>query len=294
MGDSPQARGRTGSHDPESMVRRWRGGGLGRLLLVKATDLDGDGAAEIAALAGPELKVFDWVGDTYQLRWETTVPRDGLSLAGGLLAPEGPAALAVGTRDAVFLFAVTGTGLSLLCQTLLFPGAYFRSIDLADVNGDRRAEVIAAGSGAQTLYIFQIRTAGGEARLEELGRVYTGGLVSAQALSDGEVATGSRDGYVDVFVPCALLPSPTQAIYSVKRGDSLWRIARRFGVSPGSLARANRLAEPYQLTPGQILIIPPPPGAARGPTGQGTGPGSGQADGPGAAGGNGPREPHGQ
>ncbi|MCG0237834.1 MAG: LysM peptidoglycan-binding domain-containing protein [Firmicutes bacterium] len=245
------------------MARRWRGGGLGRSLLVRTADLDGDGAAEIVALAGPELKVFDWTGDTYQLRWEAELGREGLSLAAGSLTPEGVGAVAVGTRDGVLLYGLSSGGLALLCQTLLFPGAYFRSVDLADVDGDGRTEVVAAGSGAQTLYVFQIRTAGGEARLEELGRVYTGGLVTAQGTPDGQVVAGTRDGYVDVFVPCSLLPGPAQAIYSVRRGDSLWRIARKFGVSPGSLARANRLTEPYQLEPGQILVIPPPAGPAR-------------------------------
>lgn len=266
---SPPAWGGEDSGTAGGFARRWRGGGLGRLVLVETADVDGDGAPEIVALAGRELKVFDWNGHTYLLRHEAELPREGLALAAGPLAPGGPAAIAIGTRDTVLLYTLTaGPGLRPLCQTLLFPGAFFRSVDLADVNHDGRAEVVAAASGAQTMYVFQVLAAGGEGRLEELGRVYIGGLMSANGLAGGEVAAATRDGYVDVYVPCSLVPSPTQAIYCVRRGDSLWRVARRFGVSPGALARVNRLQEPYQLQPGQVLIIPPPArgaGGAKGP-----------------------------
>lgn len=249
-------------------VRRWRGGTLGRLVLIDTADLDEDGEAEIIALAGRDLKVFDWNGDTYLLRWEASLPREGLSLAAGPLTDAGPAAVAVGTRDSVLLYTTTSAmGLQLLCQTLNFPNAYFRSLDLTDLGGDGRAEVVAAASGAQTMYVFGVLAAGGEARLEELGRIYIGGVAAARGARGGDVATGNKEGFVDVFVPCSLLPSPTQAIYCVRRGDSLWAVARRFGVSPAAVARANRLHEPYQLEPGQVLVIPPPARGARGPSG---------------------------
>lgn len=156
----------------------------------------------------------------------------------------------------MLIYVWTPSGLTSLCQTLLYPNAYFRSISLDDVNADGRGEVIAAASGAQTMYIFQVLAIGGDSRLEELGRLYLGGLVSARSVGAGEVATGTRAGYIDVFVPCALLPKESQTICTVRRGESLWRLARRFNTSPGVIARANKLREPYQLTPGQVLIIP--------------------------------------
>lgn len=238
--------------------RRWRGGGLGRLVLVETGDVDGDGLPEIVACAGRELKVYDWTGDTYALGWEETLPKDGLSVVVGQIDPTGPTMVIVGTRDNVLIYAWTQGGLSLLCQTLLYPNAYFRSISLDDVNGDGRGEVIAAASGAQTMYVYQVLAVGHESRLEELGRVYIGGLISARPTTSGEMAAGTKDGYVDVFVPCALLPKQSQVIYTVRRGDSLWRLAKKFNTSPGAVARANKLTEPYQLTPGQVLIIPGP------------------------------------
>jgi len=250
--------GRQEAGDGSQFHRRWRGGGMGRLVLVETGDVDGDGLPEIVACAGRELKIFGWTGDTYALRWEESLPRDGLSVLVGQIDPTGPGMVLAGTKDNVLLYAWTANGLSLLCQTLLYPNAYFRSLSLDDVNGDGRAEVIAAASGAQTMYVYQVLAVASESRLEELGRLYIGGLVSARATTGGEVAAATKDGFIDVFVPCALLPKQNQVIYTVRRGDSLWRLAKKFGTTPGAVARANRLMEPYQLTPGQVLIIPGP------------------------------------
>lgn len=247
--------------------RRWRGGGLGRLLLVATGDLDLDGLPEIIACAGRELKVYRWTGDTYALLAETSLPKDGLSLAVGQVDPSGPGTIAIGTKDNVLLYAQTPEGLTPLCQTLLYPNAYFRSLSLDDVNDDGRAEVVAGASGAQTMYIYQVMAVGRESRLEELGRLYVGGLVSARPASAGEVVTATKDGFIDVYVPCALLPRESQTVYTVKRGDSLWRLAKKFATSSAAIAKANKLEEPYQLSPGQVLIIPggrgPRPGAGR-------------------------------
>jgi LysM repeat protein len=106
---------------------------------------------------------------------------------------------------------------------------------------------------------------GRESRLEELGRLYIGGLVSARPTTGGELVTATKDGYVDVYVPCSLLPKESQTVYTVKRGDSLWRLAQKYNTSPAAIVRANKLEEPYLLSPGQVLIIPggrgpkPPP-----------------------------------
>lgn len=252
------------SQDPGTQFhRRWRGGGMGRLVLVETADIDGDSYPEIIAVAGRELKVFDWTGDTYALRWEEMLPKDGLAVAAGQIESIGPGTIAIGTRDSILLYAWTPEKPVPLCQTLLYPNAYFRSISLDDVNGDGRAEVVGAASGAQTMYVYQVLATGSETRLEELGRLYIGGLVTAKGSGAGEVATGTKDGFVDVFIPCSLLPDQNQKLYAVKRGDSLWRLAKRFGTTPGAIARTNKLSEPFALTAGQVLVIPGPRPAGR-------------------------------
>jgi LysM repeat protein len=247
--------GRTASVGAASYGSRWA-----RCWSREARPKEGKDKGKAASFTVDGAAVYDWTGDTYALGWEETLPRDGLSVGVGQIDPTGPGMVIVGTKDNVLIYAWTPNGLSLLCQTLLYPNAYFRSISLDDVNGDGRAEVVAAASGAQTMYVYQVLAIGNESRLEELGRLYLGGLVSARGTAGGELATGTKDGFVDVFVPCSLLPKQNQVIYTVHRGDSLWRLAKKFNTSPGAVARANKLTEPYQLIPGQVLIIPGPRG----------------------------------
>lgn len=47
--------------------------------------------------------------------------------------------------------------------------------------------------------------------------------------------------------------------YTVKRGDTLWHIAKKFygrGSLWGIIAKENRLKDPNIIYPGQILMIP--------------------------------------
>jgi membrane-bound lytic murein transglycosylase D len=53
----------------------------------------------------------------------------------------------------------------------------------------------------------------------------------------------------------AIPGSGNKIVYRVRRGDSLWKIARRFGVSVNKLARWNGLAKRSVLRPGKRLVI---------------------------------------
>lgn len=53
-----------------------------------------------------------------------------------------------------------------------------------------------------------------------------------------------------------IVPTPPQnRVYIVRRGDTIWSIAWRFGVSAESIMRMNGLRFPL-VVPGQRLIIP--------------------------------------
>jgi hypothetical protein len=52
-------------------------------------------------------------------------------------------------------------------------------------------------------------------------------------------------------------PRGTPRFYTVKQGDTLLRIARRFRVSETAIACASQLRNPELLHPGEILTIPP-------------------------------------
>jgi LysM repeat protein len=62
--------------------------------------------------------------------------------------------------------------------------------------------------------------------------------------------------------PAATTVAPTTTTttppYTVARGDTLTKIARRFNVDVAALASANHLTNLNQITPGQVLVIPAP------------------------------------
>src|SRR5437867_2199209 len=49
---------------------------------------------------------------------------------------------------------------------------------------------------------------------------------------------------------------------TVRRGDTLWELARSRGVSVAALTRANHVADPDRIFVGQVLVVP---GARRAP-----------------------------
>ncbi|GEM_PF-3845125 len=51
--------------------------------------------------------------------------------------------------------------------------------------------------------------------------------------------------------------------YVVEPGDTLWRLARRYGVPLKTLIEVNRLENPNLIQPGQVLTIPGGGGQAR-------------------------------
>lgn len=234
-------------------ARQWRSNHLGRLVRTVAADLDGDGKDELIVTAGKQLKIFDWRVGTYMLADAETLPREALAVAAGDVDGDGLLEVAVATRDMVYIYRHQQGRIALAWETLLYPGAFFRDLAVADFDGDGQAELAAAASGAQTLYIF--KTYGDD--LLELGRVYIGGLHSVEtAADDGGIVTGTQDGYVDVFVPQALLPEPSVQLHVVRHGEQLWRIARRYHTTVSALLRTNGLQEASDIRPGQLLLIP--------------------------------------
>ena len=71
-------------------------------------------------------------------------------------------------------------------------------------------------------------------------------------------ATGSSSYLTPAVAPSAPSLQPHGTVYRVQRGESLWRIARDFGVDVQTLASANQLSSPSQLKAGQQLLIPLP------------------------------------
>jgi N-acetylmuramoyl-L-alanine amidase len=65
----------------------------------------------------------------------------------------------------------------------------------------------------------------------------------------------------------AVVYKQVMASYTVKRGDTLFSIARRFGTTVDAISRQNRIANPNRINVGQVLQLPsgaglPPPAPA--------------------------------
>lgn len=52
-----------------------------------------------------------------------------------------------------------------------------------------------------------------------------------------------------------LLPTKRRIRYRIRSGDSLWRIANRFGTTPGAIARANRISSKHMIRAGDTLWV---------------------------------------
>ena len=57
------------------------------------------------------------------------------------------------------------------------------------------------------------------------------------------------------FRPVTAAGTTCTTTCEVDVGDNIWRLARRYGISPEEILMANRLTQPT-LTPGQVLVIP--------------------------------------
>ena len=58
------------------------------------------------------------------------------------------------------------------------------------------------------------------------------------------------------MIPTGATPSPSTGSYTVQPGDTLYRIAARYGTTVTAIANANNIANPNLIYPGQVLVIP--------------------------------------
>jgi LysM repeat protein len=52
-------------------------------------------------------------------------------------------------------------------------------------------------------------------------------------------------------------PTAAEETYKVKKGDTMWQIAKKFGVTVAALKKANPKVDPNKMRVGTVLVIPP-------------------------------------
>jgi LysM repeat protein len=97
-------------------------------------------------------------------------------------------------------------------------------------------------------------------------------IVNPNLIYVGQVLTIPSDGTTPPSPPPPGPPPSPGATYVVQRGDTLFRIAVRYGVTVQALAQANNIGNINVIYVGQVLTIPggtggtPPPAPAPGPS----------------------------
>lgn len=107
-------------------------------------------------------------------------------------------------------------------------------------------------------------------------RFATGYNVSSKPLrprpaprESGEAPRGEAPRGEQQVLPPPPLPCPGGFLYAVQPGDTLFSLARRFGVSLWALSAANpQVPDPNRFLPGQVICVPSlfAPGSPEGPS----------------------------
>ena len=85
-----------------------------------------------------------------------------------------------------------------------------------------------------------------------------GGLEYGELAEPGIRPGGGDDRTVEASSPRIAANRPPDGRITVRPGDDLYSIARRYGVSADELIELNALVAPYHLPPGRVLELPEP------------------------------------
>jgi murein DD-endopeptidase MepM/ murein hydrolase activator NlpD len=92
----------------------------------------------------------------------------------------------------------------------------------------------------------------GSIRLIALAAAMLVSACSGPPVFDGRSTT--RGAPPGVSAPVA--PAPGDRVHVVASGDTVYKIAQRYGLATRDIIDHNRLLPPYQLTPGQQVVVP--------------------------------------
>ena len=132
---------------------------------------------------------------------------------------------------------------------LIYPGQILRILSNSTVNGFETR-----GTGSITYTVRRGNT------LSQIARAYGVSVSHLQELNDIQnpnlIYPGQKIRITESTVSSLnSMPQSNYYTYTVQRGDSLWRIARRFRVSVRYLVRINNIQNPNLIYLGQVLKI---------------------------------------
>lgn len=115
-----------------------------------------------------------------------------------------------------------------------------------------------------TLYRIAVKAGITVAELQNANPNVNGDIIQpGDILNIPGCSASSESSVSPTDVPAAeapVVPPAGGTTYTVERGDTLFAIAQRFGVTVQAIQDANNLSNPNQLSLGQQLIIPPKTG----------------------------------
>jgi len=112
-----------------------------------------------------------------------------------------------------------------------------------------------------TLYGLTVDDLASRNNITNIDRIFVGQVLNLQAAPP---ATPSPIPTIESAIPVDTSAEAPSLIYTVQGGDTLFRIATRYGLTVNDLVRANNVTDPTVIYSGQQLIIPgvKPPQAA--------------------------------